>query len=256
MRRLALLIEYDGTAFSGWQVQENAKSIQGELEAAFHVLFGEQLRVSGAGRTDSGVHATGMVAHVDLEHSIDPSRLARALNTKLPSAIQAITAKEVPRTFNARRDAVLRRYRYFLADGHLPDVLCRRWIERIPERLDCSAMNEAASAWIGHHDFSSFRATGCQADSPMRTMDRIEIIRTLPSLAARSECIVFTFESEAYLRSQVRVMVGTLVEIGLGKQQPEWASEVLHARRRDAAAATFSAKGLVLDEVRYDPAIF
>lgn len=257
-RRVALLIEYDGGDFVGWQAQANGRSVQCVLEATIREVFAEKVRVIGAGRTDSGVHATGQVAHLDLAHPIPIGKLAAAINSRLPEDVRILAAAEPGADFHARRDGIMRRYTYDLADGGPRPAIDRRRIVHTPIRLEVETMARAAGAWLGKHDCSSFRDARCQAESPIRTLARFDVTRLEKGITARGEddgpdasLIRFTVEARSFLHHQVRIMIGTLVEIGRGERPPEWAAEVIAARSRPAAGPTMPAHGLILRAVRY-----
>ncbi len=254
-RRIVVKLEYDGTQFVGWQAQSNGRSVQVVLESAIKESFRETVRVVGSGRTDSGVHASGQVAHFDLRHRLEASRVRDALNSRLPADVQVLRSVEAPPDFHARRDAVRRRYAYTLSDGAVRPVIDRRRIAWTPQELDAEAMQEAARAWLGKHDMSSFRAVKCQAESPVRTLDTVRVERVPGAagcLSGDRTPILVTVEARSFLHNQVRIMVGTLIEIGRGAQPVAWAAEVLSARDRAAAGPTAPAEGLVLASVSYD----
>jgi tRNA pseudouridine38-40 synthase len=256
-RRIALLIEYDGTDFVGWQMQTNGRSVQAVVESIIVEALGRRARIVGSGRTDSGVHALGQVAHFDLRHAIPTDRIREALNCRLPPDVQIRAAVEVDAEWHARRDARMRRYVYILADGVTKPVLDRRRIAWTPYPLDAKRMAAAAQSWIGKHDFTSFRAQKCQAESPIRSIDlfsveRIDAVASPLALAAAGgSLIAFTVEARAFLHHQVRNMVGTLIEIGRGAEEISWAKKVLSARDRSAAGRTMAAEGLILERVAY-----
>lgn len=226
-------------------MQASGRSVQGVLESAVRELFHETTRIVGAGRTDSGVHARGQVAHLDLGHPIAPDRVAAALNSRLPPDVRVLASAAVAADFHARRDARMRRYRYTLSDAPVAPVLDRRLVAHIPVALDESAMGRASAAWLGRHDFSSFRGSLCAAESPIRTLDRFSVTRDDEGR------ILFEAMARAFLQHQVRTMVGTLIEIGKGARPEAWAREVLEARDRRAAGPNAPACGLVLEEVSY-----
>lgn len=266
-RRFALLIEYDGTDFVGWQVQSNGRSVQAVIESSIHEVLGRKARIVGSGRTDSGVHALGQVAHFDVHHNIPAERLTEALNSRLPADVQIRAAREVGARghageFHARRDARLRRYVYLLADGSSKPCLDRRRVSWTPYSLDAARMEMAAQAWIGKHDFTSFRAQRCQAESPIRSIDRFTVERskggggTSAIGAGIAPILIFAVEARSFLHHQVRNMVGTLVEIGRGAETPEWAAAVLTARDRSTAGVTMSAEGLTFERVDYREALW
>lgn len=202
-----------------------------------------------AGRTDSGVHARGQVAHFDFDHQLDPRRIAAALNSKLPPDVQVRASALVDAEFHARRDAKMKRYVYRLSDGADRPVLDRHTTAWTPFTLDVDSMRNAAQFWIGKHDFSSFRAERCQADSPIRSITSFAIDR-------REHEIVFTVEGRSFLHNQIRIMIGTLVEIGRGIQSIQWAKEILDARSRSEAGTTLPPQGLCLEEIRYKEDVF
>lgn len=254
-RRIALSVEYDGTDFVGWQAQANGRSVQVVIESAIREVFREKTRIVGAGRTDSGVHAFGQVAHFDLRHAIAAEKIGDALNTKLPKDVRIRASADAPPDFHARRDARMKRYVYLLCDGPHPPVVDRRKMAHMPYELDVAAMDEAARAWIGRHDFSSFRAARCEAESPVRSIELIAVERLEPDrligVAPRVQPILFVFEGRSFLHHQVRNMIGTLAEIGRGARGVAWAKDVLAARDRAEAGRTMPAHGLVLDRVDY-----
>lgn len=249
-RRIALKVEYDGTDFVGWQVQASGRTVQGVLESVIREVLHETARVVGAGRTDSGVHARGQVAHIDLRHDLPIDHVHRALNSRLPPDVRVTAAAAVAAEFHARRDAVRRRYIYRLSDAAVGPVIDRRRIAHTFFRLNDSVMAEAAQAWLGRHDYTSFRAAVCQAESPIRSMEIFDIARDADGL------IIFTVEARAFLHHQVRNMVGTLLEIGRGARPTPWAAEVLAARDRSSGGPTAPAHGLVLDDITYRTEIF
>jgi tRNA pseudouridine38-40 synthase len=250
MPRYALKIEYDGRPFSGWQWQENHPSVQAAVEAALARLeTGLPVRVTAAGRTDAGVHATGQVAHVDLSRDWEPLRLREALNAHLrPDPVAVVAAAPVPDTFHARFDAVEREYRFRLVSRRLPLVHDRGLAWRVPRRLDLAAMRAAAAHLVGRHDFTTFRSSMCQARSPVKTLDAIDI-EELP-YAAGAE-FRFTLRARSFLHNQVRGIVGTLARVGTGAWPPQRVAEALAARDRAACGPVCPPDGLCLVAVRY-----
>jgi tRNA pseudouridine38-40 synthase len=248
--RWALLLEYDGTEFVGWQRQAQGVSIQHVLEQAAAALAGEPVAAVAAGRTDSGVHAAGQVAHIDLARAIAPDRLVQALNFHMrPHAVCVLQAAIVAADWSARFSATGRRYHYTILNrpAHPTLLAGRVWHVRAP--LDHNAMAEAARALLGRHDFTSFRAAACQANSPLRTLDRLDITRA-------GELIHFDVAARSFLHHQVRNMVGTLKLVGEGNWPPSRVATALAARDRAQAGPTAPAEGLVLQEVTYDPPVF
>jgi tRNA pseudouridine38-40 synthase len=244
--RFKLLIEYDGSALVGWQRQDNGPSVQQAIEEAIEKTTGETVTVHGAGRTDAGVHALGQVAHADIAYAIQPERLCEALNFYLrPAAPVAILAVEVaPAEFHARFSATGRAYRYRIVNRRAPLTvdLGRAWHLKVP--LDAGAMHDAAQRLIGQHDFSTFRATFCQAKSPVKTLDRLDVRR----LGDEIEVIA---EARSFLHHQVRNMVGSLSLVGIGKWSADRLVAALAARDRTKGGPTAPAGGLYLTSVRY-----
>ncbi len=246
MPRYALRVEYDGAGFVGWQRQNNGPSVQEALErAASRLSGGDMPEVVGAGRTDAGVHAEAQVAHLDLARDIDPLRLREALNFHLGSArISVLAAARVPETFHARFSAVGRAYRYTILARRARPALAAGRVWHVPHALDAAAMAEAAQLLIGRHDFTSFRAAACQAASPVKTLERLEVRR-------EGELIHILAEARSFLHHQVRTMVGTLKLVGDGRWPVARVGEVLAARDRSAAGPTAPAEGLTLTAIRY-----
>tara|TARA_R110000787_G_scaffold226512_3_gene334264 strand:+ start:26422 stop:27165 length:744 start_codon:yes stop_codon:yes gene_type:complete len=246
MPRYRLLIEYDGAEFVGWQSQDNGVAVQAILEEAVFRLCGETCLVQGAGRTDSGVHATGQVAHVDISKEFDADTVRDALNHHVrPHPIAVLSATMVDDDFHARFSATKRAYLYRILNRRPPPVLDRGRVWWVAQPLDAMAMHEAAQTLIGHHDFTTFRATACQAQSPMRTLDRLDVMRA-------SEEVHVIVEARSFLHHQVRNIVGTLILVGEGKWQQRDVVEALNAHDRCAGGPTAPASGLYLTHVGYD----
>ncbi len=255
MPRYKLTLEYDGTGFVGWQHQANGLSVQEAVERAVEGFSGERVRVHGAGRTDSGVHARGQCCHLDLSRAIPPDVLRDALNAHLrPAPVAILTASSAHPAFDARRDALARFYLYRIIDRRPPLVLDRNRAWQAPCTLDVAAMRHAARELEGTHDFTTFRAAGCQASSPVRTLDRLTVSRTGPApdgdRGAEGE-IAIRAQARSFLHRQVRSMVGTLVEVGRGRKTPAQVGEALAARNRVRAGPTAPACGLYLEAVHY-----
>jgi tRNA pseudouridine38-40 synthase len=243
--RWKLTIEHDGRPYVGWQRQAAGRSVQGEIEQAIEKFSGETPRVHGAGRTDAGVHALAQVAHFDLERETDGRTIREALNAWLrPEPIAILSAEAAPPGFDARISARYRRYRYVVLNRPARAALDigRAW--HIYYELDIAAMREAAAQLLGQHDFSSFRAAECQAKSPVRTLDRLDI-------AADGDRLNFEVGARSFLHHQVRNMVGTLILVGRRKWTPAQVAEALAARDRAAAGPTAPADGLYLVGVDY-----
>lgn len=248
MPRFKLTLEYDGGPFVGWQHQANGLSVQEVLETAIFRFCGEQVRVQAAGRTDSGVHALGQVAHADLGKEADADTVRDALNHHMkPHPVAVIAAEIVPESFEARFSATGRAYLYRILDRRAPPVLDRGRVWHVRSRLDAEAMAAAARALVGRHDFTSFRAKECQARSPVKTLDRLDVTR------AGDEIRVIA-EARSFLHHQVRNMVGTLALVGQGRWTRADVERALAARDRAAAGPTAPPQGLYLTGVRYDGA--
>jgi tRNA pseudouridine38-40 synthase len=244
--RYKLTIEYDGSGFVGWQRQANGRSIQGALETAVERFCGERLTVFGAGRTDAGVHALAQVAHVDLGRAADPEAIRSALNHHLrPHAISILRAEPAPPGFDARRSAIRRVYRYRILNRRAPPALERGRVWHVAPPLDLAAMQEGGRHLTGHHDFSTFRDSLCQAKSPVKTLDALDLCRD-------GDEIHITARARSFLHHQVRNMVGTLKLVGLGRWQPDEVALALAARDRRAGGPTAPATGLTLIAVEYD----
>ena len=245
MPRYKLTIEYDGTPFVGWQIQDNGTSVQGALTAAVAAFCGETAAIQGAGRTDAGVHALGQVAHVDLTKDWDADTVRDALNAHLrPHPVAVLTAERVADTFNARFSAVNRHYRYRIVNRRADLALDHHRAWRVPRPLDAAQMHQAAQRLVGKHDFTTFRAAECQAKSPVKTLDRLDVER-------HGEEVHIRASARSFLHHQVRSMVGSLVFVGEGKWSPDEVGRVLAARNRAACGPVAPAEGLYLVGVEY-----
>ena len=246
MPRYKLTIEYDGAGFVGWQRQAAGMSIQEALETAFERFCGESLTVHGAGRTDAGVHALAQVAHVDLAREADPETIRGAVNHHLrPYAISILIAEPAAADFDARRWAVGRVYRYRILNRRAPPALERGRVWHVAPPLDIAAMEEGAGHLVGHHDFTTFRDSLCQAKSPVKTLDALEVSRADDEIQVEAR-------ARSFLHHQVRNMVGTLKLVGLGQWRPEDVARSLAAKDRRAGGPTAPAEGLTLVEVLYE----
>jgi tRNA pseudouridine38-40 synthase len=251
MPRFALLLEYDGAPFAGWQRQAGAPTVQAALEAALRRLEPDAPAVAAAGRTDAGVHAAGQVAHCDLARGWDPVRLVEALNHHLrPAPVAVLRAAAVPEGFHARFSARARHYTYRILCRRAPPVLERGRVWHRRQPLAVAPMREAAAALLGTHDFTTFRAALCQAASPVKTLDRLEIEEAPASGGIE---VRFQLSARSFLHNQVRSIVGTLERVGAGAWEPDRVRAALAARDRAACGPVAPAAGLCLMRVDYDP---
>jgi len=244
IRRLKLVLEYDGTAYHGWQVQPGLDTIQGRLEAALSRLAGSPVHVMGAGRTDAGVHALGQVASCNAEVRLDDVSLRRALNALLPKDIVVTNVEPAPAEFDARRSARSKTYRYTLLRRAYPSALEGRYSLYVPHAADMEVMAEAAQCLVGTHDFSAFRAGTCAAATPIRTVSRA-------AWRAEGDLWRFEIDGNAFLQHMVRIMVGTLLDVGRGKRRAAEMPEILASRDRRRAGKTAPPHGLCLVAVAY-----
>jgi tRNA pseudouridine38-40 synthase len=245
MPRYRLLIEYDGTPFVGWQMQENGPSVQGLVTAAVQAFAGEPVTVQGAGRTDAGVHALGQVAHVDLARDWDADTVRDALTAHLrPHAVAVLAAEKVADTFDARFSAKTRHYLYRIVNRRADLVLDRGRAWRIPRPLDAAAMHRAAQRLVGKHDFTTFRHAECQAKSPIKTLDRLDVEREGDEVRIHAS-------ARSFLHHQVRSMVGSLVLVGEGRWTADDLATALAARDRAACGQVAPPEGLYLLRVEY-----
>lgn len=245
--RYRLTLEYDGTGAVGWQVQPAARSIQGQIEHAFAQFSGETVSVRGAGRTDTGVHARGQVAHVDLQRAWDPLKLREALNHHLRrDNIAVVDCAEAAPGFDARFSATGRTYLYRILSRRAPPALDRDRVWWVPLALDAAAMHDAAQALVGHHDFTTFRAAACQAASPVKTLDRLDVERL-------GEEIHIHAAARSFLHNQVRSMVGSLRRVGEGRWTRTDLARALAVCDRTACGPVAPPQGLYLMRVEYGP---
>jgi tRNA pseudouridine38-40 synthase len=244
--RIVLGVEYEGSGFHGWQTQPGGGTVQDALQAALHGIAGVPLDVVCAGRTDAGVHATGQVVHFDTDVERPLTAWVRGVNALLPPAVAVRWAQPVGDGFHARFSAYGRRYRYILLNRPQRSGVWHGRVGWYHHPLNIGMMQEAAALLLGEHDFSAFRAAGCQAKSPVKTLRQADV-RQL------GDFVVFDFEASAFLHHMVRNLVGSLVYIGQGKHSAQWIEELLVAGDRRRAAPTFAAAGLYLIGVRYEP---
>jgi tRNA pseudouridine38-40 synthase len=245
MPRFKLILEYDGAPFVGWQRQENGVSVQQVLEEAVFAMTGEERVVSGAGRTDAGVHATGQAAHVDLTRDWKPFRLSEGINAHLvPHPIAVLGVERVADDFDARHSARARHYVYRVVNRRAPLTFDRGRAWRVKPKLDANAMCEAARVLIGRHDFTTFRDVQCQAKSPIRTLDRLDVVR-------EGDAVTFEVGALSFLHRQVRSMVGSLIDVGTGRWTAADLKAALEAADRSRCGQVAPAHGLCLTRVDY-----
>lgn len=244
MRRLMVTLEYDGTGFYGWQVQAEGRTVQGVVEEAIQRTTGEGARVTGASRTDSGVHAEGQVAHFDTGSRLSADQILRALNYRLPDDVSVLDCREADAAFEARYSASSKLYRYRMLLCPVRRPLSDRFAVRVWESLDLEAMQSCASLLLGEHDFASFATEHAESESGVRRVLRSEFVR-------EGDELLYFVEANGFLYNMVRAVVGTLLMVGRGKLTPDGFAAVLAARDRAAAGPTAPARGLTLVRVNY-----
>lgn len=244
--RIALGVEYEGTAFAGWQSQVHGNTVQDVLEAALGRIADAPVRVACAGRTDAGVHALAQVVHFDVAADRPDSAWVRGVNSHLPPQVAVRWAQPVADDFHARFCALSRSYRYVLLNRPVRPAIRHGCVGWFHHALDVDAMQEAARLLLGEHDFTAFRAAECQAKSPVKHCHRAEVARD-------GELVIFDFRANAFLHHMVRNIVGALVYVGKGRHPPEWIGELLASRDRACGAPTFDPAGLYFAGVEYEP---
>jgi len=245
MTRFALTLEFDGGPYMGLQRQGHGPSVQESVERAVREITGESVTMHSAGRTDSGVHALAMVSHVDIEKDLTPFRLMEALNAVLrPEPIAVLACEVKPDDWHARFSCIGRRYLYRIRNRRAPLTLEKGRAWHVTRPLDAEAMHRAAQALVGRHDFTTFRSAHCQAESPVKTLDRLDVRR-------EGDAVLVEAEARSFLHHQVRSMVGTLALVGLGQWREEQVAEALEARDRAALGLNAPAEGLYFVEARY-----
>jgi len=243
--RFKLTVEYDGNPFAGWQIQADQPTVQGVLTAAVAALTGETTLVQGAGRTDAGVHARGQVAHVELSRDWEPDTIRDGLNAHLrPHPVAVLKAERAADDFNARTSARKRHYLYRIVNRRADLTLARTQAWRVPRPLDTAAMHAAAQQLVGKHDFTTFRSTECQANSPVKTLDQLDVVRD-------GEEVTILASARSFLHNQVRSLVGSLVHVGDGKWSAADLARALEARDRAACGQVAPPDGLYLMRVDY-----
>jgi tRNA pseudouridine38-40 synthase len=244
--RFALGVEYDGSDFSGWETQRDRRSVQATLESALTSVADEPVKTVCAGRTDAGVHGLGQVVHFDCDAPRELQAWTLGVNTRLPDDVSVIWARRVPASFHARYAALRRHYRYVIFNRRARPAILRRRVAWVHGLLDAEPMQAAAEHLIGEHDFSSFRAAGCQSRSAVRTVFAIRVER-------HGELVTVDVSANAFLQHMVRNIAGVLLEVGKGRREPHWARRVLEARDRSVGGVTASPHGLYLARVDYPP---
>ncbi|CCQ91683.1 tRNA pseudouridine synthase A [Nitrospina gracilis 3/211] len=245
MRRIKLLLEYEGSQYHGWQYQPNGITIQEVLEKRLETITGKKTPVVGSGRTDSGVHAEGQVAHFNTASNMTPRQFLKALNSLLPHDIVVRAVEEVDSDFHARKSAKRKIYRYTLLNRDYPSALRCRQAHYVAQPLKVTAMRKAARHLVGKHNFKSFQGAGCEAKSAVREIHDL-------SIKKRGDWIEFSVDGSGFLKHMVRNLVGTLIEVGYGRIEPDDIKAILKARDRKKAGPTAPARGLCLVEVFYD----
>jgi tRNA pseudouridine38-40 synthase len=255
MRNIRLLIQYEGTAYNGWQVQPGAVTIQGLIEQYLRKITGEETHVLGAGRTDAGVHALGLVACFRTLSRLAPHTFQNALNAHLPCDIRIMQADEADESFHARFSAKGKSYFYLISTDRILTPFLHRYVWRLPFDLDSAAMKESIASFAGTHDFSAFRGSGCGAKTAVRTIVEASVreLDMLEFMTVRLEgnFIKFRFEGDAFLRHMVRNMVGTIVEVGKGRIKPGDIVSIMKRADRRCAGPTAPASGLFLERIHY-----
>ena len=245
MKRFFITIEYDGTGLVGWQRQEAGNSVQGYLEQAAEALTGQATRIQGSGRTDAGVHALGQVAHLDVPDKFDEKAILFGLNAKLASKqVRVLSAEQVSDEMHARFSAKKRSYIYRILNRKIASALQREFMWHVHYPLDVEAMRQGAAHLIGLHDFTSFRASACQAQSPVRSLEKIEIIQMGEEIQIHASAISF-------LHNQIRNITGTLAQVGRGKWHPDDVKTALEAKDRAKGGPTAPPHGLYLSDIKF-----
>lgn len=247
MRNIKLIIEYDGKPFNGWQKQPEKLNIQGEIERAIEEITGEKVDLIASGRTDAGVHSFGQTANFKTNSNIPIEKFAIAINSKLKKSIVIKSAEEVDERFHSRYNCVRKRYRYVINNSQCGSAIFRALEYHVPVKLDVEKMKEAAKYFEGEHDFKGFKATGGNNKSTVRTIYKAEVIYN-----EEDKRIMIELTGNGFLYNMVRIISGTLVEVGLGKIEPKEIKKIIEAKDRTKAGKTLPAQGLYLMEVEYE----
>lgn len=255
MRNFKMILQYEGTRFKGWQKQESTdNTIQGKLEALLRRMTGQKIEVQGSGRTDAGVHALGQVANFHGDTDMSADEIKEYMNAYLPEDIAVISLTEVPERFHSRLNAKGKTYCYRVVNSALPHVFDRRYVHTVEEELDLEAMRKAAEYLLGTHDFKAFTSTKKSKKSTVRTIEKIQIEKTVSTSMAMQDVkdeIRFLYSGNGFLYHMVRIMTGTLLEVGTHRRRPEEIADILASLCRENAGELAPAKGLTLMEVRY-----
>ncbi len=243
--RVAFIVEYDGTNYAGWQIQKNDVTVQEKIEQALMTLNKGHITVYGAGRTDSGVHANGQCGHFDIDSNIPAEKFAFILNSKLPKDIRVKKSWETDENFHCRFSAKGKRYIYRIINAPHASAIMERFTTHIPEKLDIDLMQKAAAYIVGTHDFAAFCAAGSSVKTTVRTVNKVDVQKD-------GELISITVEGTGFLYNMVRIIAGTLIEVGKHKKTPEQVKEIIDGKARKEAGMTAEAKGLTMDEVFYE----
>lgn len=244
MKNIKLTIEYDGTNYFGWQIQPEVSSVQEEIEKAIKILTNEDIDLTGAGRTDRKVHARGQVANFMTNSSIPAEKFSYAINKYLPEDISIVKSEEVDTNFHSRYDAIGKEYRYLIYNNYIRSSLWRNYTYHVPYNLDFKTMDIAKDFFLGTHDFSAFMSTGSSIENTVRTIYAV-------SLCQKDNIICFEVQGNGFLYNMVRIMVGTLIDVGSGKIRPESIPIILESKDRKKAGHTAKPQGLYLEKVYY-----
>lgn len=244
MKNIKLTIEYDGTNYNGWQKQKQGKTIQESIEKAIEKIVKEEVSITGSSRTDSGVHAKGMIANFMTESRVPPERFREAINTKLPDDIAIIKSEEVPLEFHSRYNSKGKTYCYTLINRREKVALLKNYVYHVVEPLDVKRMEETCKYFIGKHDFSAFKTNGSSVKTTVRTISDLHIEKD-------NEFIKIFVTADGFLYNMVRIIVGTLVEVGLGKKKPEEVLSAINTGNREESGHCAPPNGLVLEKVYY-----
>lgn len=246
MRNIKFVIEYDGTRYNGWQSQKNGKGIQELITNAIRQVTGEEIKLNGSGRTDAGVHAYGQTANFLTESKIPIDKFPLAVNSFLPKDIVILSACEMPKDFHARYSVHGKKYMYIINNSKIRSALNFYREYQVPEQLDYKAMKKAAEFFEGTHDFRAFMASGSKIKDTVRTIKKVQLKKR------EDDRIIFNFTGEGFLYNMVRIMVGTLLDVGTGKIKPEEVKDIILSKERVRAGKTVPAQGLYLMEVYYE----